>query len=280
GTLAARILGIQAINNVAGLGTAFLANGWLARTAKFLYRIALSRSSRVFFQNSTDTALFVDSHIVRPEQTQVLPGSGVNLNRFSPSVYQSRNVSETPVFILIARILWDKGIREYVEAAKLVKRKFPQARFQLLGFLDDENRSAVPRETVEGWVQEGIIDYLGQTDDVRPHMAAASCVVLPSYYPEGTPRSLLEAAAMGKPIITTDTPGCRDVVNDGENGLICRARDAADLADAMLHFIEVPSALRVSMGKKSRLKAEREFDEKLVIGAYIDAINTALDRNS
>lgn len=278
GTLAARVVGVQAINNVSGLGNAFMANGWLARIAKFLYRIALNRSSCVFFQNSTDAELFINSRIVKTEQVRLLPGSGVNIDRFSPTVFEARDVNDPPVFILIARILWDKGIGEYVEAARIVKSRFPDARFQLLGFLDDDNSSAVPREAVDGWVQEGIIDYLGQTDDVRPHMAAASCVVLPSYYPEGTPRSLLEAAAMGKPIITTDTPGCRNVVSDGENGWICRPRDALDLADRMLRFIEASGEHRLSMSQKSRLKAEQEFDERLVIGAYVDAINAALKR--
>lgn len=275
GSLAARLLGIPTINNVSGLGTAFLRDGWLTRVVKLLYRAALSRSACVFFQNRDDRDLFVGARLVRPEQARLLPGSGVDLDRFSPAPPAPRAADEGPVFILIARLLWDKGVGEYVEAAQRVKAREPRARFLLLGFLDVENRTAVPRETVEGWEREGIVFYLGQTDDVRPHIAAADCVVLPSYR-EGTPRSLLEAAAMARPLIATDVPGCREVVDDDVNGWLCKARDAEDLADKMLRFIAASEEQRLEMGRQSRLKAEREFDERVVIDAYLEAIDRAL----
>jgi glycosyltransferase involved in cell wall biosynthesis len=144
-------------------------------------------------------------------------------------------------------------------------------RFQLLGFLDVENRTAVDRASVERWVAEGVVEYLGATQDVRPFIAAADCVVLPSYR-EGTPRSLLEGAAMGRPLIATDVAGCREVVEHGRNGLLCRVRDAADLADKMLAFVDLPPEQRARMGREGRAKVERQFDEHLVIDRYLEVI--------
>jgi glycosyltransferase involved in cell wall biosynthesis len=277
GSLAARALGIPAINNVSGLGTAFIRDSWLTRVVKMLYRAALDRSACVFFQNGDDRGLFVDLGVVRAEQTQLLPGSGIDLARFSATRPAHRTRQEGPVFLLVARLLWDKGVGEYVEAARLVKAQAPQALFRLLGFLDVENRTAVLRAEVEGWVREGLIDYLGADDDVRAHIADADCVVLPSYR-EGTPRSLLEAAAMARPLIATDVPGCREVVEDCVNGWLCKVKDAGDLAERMLRFAAAPAEQRLEMGRRSRLKAEREFDEKIVLEAYLAAIDATLCR--
>lgn len=272
GSLAAHILRIPVICNISGLGTTFLHDGWLTRFVKLLYRIALSRSEVVFFQNRQDFDLFIESRLIRPEQGRLLPGSGIDLDRFAPAAIAPREADGGPVFILVARLLWDKGIREYVEAARQVKIRIPQARFRLLGFLDVENRTAVPRQMVQNWEREGVIEYLGQTNDVRPYIADADCVVLPSYR-EGTPRSLLEAAAMARPLIATDVPGCRDVVDDGVNGWLCKAKDIGDLADKMLRFAETPDEERLKMGRQSRLKAERQFNERIVVDAYLTAID-------
>jgi len=275
GSLAAHIFGVPTINNVSGLGTAFIRDGWLTRIVKVLYRVALGRSAYVFFQNDDDRDLFVRLGLVRAEQTRLLPGSGIDLAQFAAAPPAPRLPDDGPVFLLVARLLWDKGVGEYVEAARLVKAQIPRARFRLLGFLDVENRTAVSRADVEGWVHEGLIDYLGASDDVRPHIAAADCVVLPSYR-EGTPRSLLEAAAMARPLIASDAPGCREVVDDGINGWLCKVKDAGDLADKMLQFAAAPAECRLEMSRRSRLKAEHEFDEKLVINAYLAAIEAAL----
>ena len=151
------------------------------------------------------------------------------------------------------------------------RTQYPNARFQLLGFLDVANRTAIPRETVEGWVRDGSVEYLGTVEDVRPVIAAADCVVLPSYR-EGTPRTLLEAAAMAKPLIATAVPGCREVVDDGKNGFLCRVRDAADLAEKLLKFCALAAIKREMMGQASREKVEREFDQQIVIRKYLSAI--------
>lgn len=271
GALASRLFSVPVVNNVSGLGTAFLRDSWLTLFVKLLYRAAFARSACVFFQNGEDRDMFVRYRLVRFEQTQLLPGSGIDLVKFCPAPQLTPTLMEAPVFLLVARLLWDKGVGEFVGAAKIVKARIPTARFRILGFLDVENRTAVPRGMVEQWVEQGIVEYLGETDDVRPHIKAADCVVLPSYR-EGTPRSLLEAAAMAKPIIATDVPGCREVVDDGINGWLCRVRDADDLAEKMQRFAVTPLEDRSEMGKQSRLKVEREFDERNVIDAYLAVI--------
>ncbi|TPM32383.1 glycosyltransferase family 4 protein [Mesorhizobium sp. B2-2-2] len=270
GSLAANLNGIPVINNVSGLGTAFVRGGLLQKIAKVLYRLALARSKMVFFQNDDDRMLFVGERLVRKEQTALLPGSGVDLVRFSPAPRRSQS-SGAIVFLLVARLLWDKGVGEFVQAARQMRRNMPGARFQLLGFLDVENRTAVSRAQVERWAGEGLVEYLGTTDDVRPFLGAADCVVLPSYR-EGTPRSLLEAAAMGKPLIASDVPGCREVVDHGVNGLLCKVKDAGDLASKMLEFATMDPTSRDRMGMESRNKVERQFSERIVIESYMAQI--------
>lgn len=274
GSLAARMLPIPVINNVSGLGTVFLSRAWLNRVARALYRLAFKRSFRVFFQNSADRTLFIELGLVREDQARLVPGSGIDLHRFAPVPLDARADGDGPVFLLIGRLLRDKGIQEFVEAARLVRSRRPAARFRLLGFLDVENRTAISRATVEEWVRAGDVEYLGEADDVRPHIAAADCVVLPSYR-EGTPRSLLEASAMARPVIATDVPGCREVVEDGVTGLLCRVKDSGDLAFRMLEMAAMTAVERTAMGRAGRSRMERLFDEQFVVAAYLDAISEA-----
>jgi glycosyltransferase involved in cell wall biosynthesis len=270
GSLAAQALSIPVVNNVSGLGTAFIRETWLTKVASTLYRTAFRRSHRVFFQNADDRRLFVERGLVAEARTGLLPGSGIDLEHFRPRDVE--RASEAGVyFLLVARLVFDKGVREFVEAARIVRAHRPEARFTLLGFLEVENRTAVSRADVEAWVAEGLVTYAGTTDDVRPHLAAADCVVLPSYR-EGAPRTLIEAAAMARPVIATDVPGCRHVVEDGATGLLCRVRDGADLAAKMLAMIEMGPAARAAMGRAGRAKMEREYDERLVLAAYLEAL--------
>ena len=267
GAIAAASLGIPAIPNVSGLGTAFMRRGLLQRFVTNLYRIGFRRAPVVFFQNGEDLRLFLDRKIIREEQGRLLPGSGVDLDRFAPAP-----VPEGPAtFLLVARLLRDKGVVEFVEAARSLRTILPEARFQLLGPLDPGNRTAISRSELDRWVDEGIVEHLGTADDVRPFIAAASAVVLPSYR-EGMPRSLLEAAAMSRPLIATDVPGCRDVVEDGQNGYLCEARDAASLASAMSRMAGLPPSTRVAMGDAARRKVQDQFGEGLVIEAYLDVL--------
>lgn len=268
GARAAGALGIPAIPNVSGLGTAFMRPGPLQQIVTRLYRWGFRKAPIVFFQNGEDRQLFVDRRIVPVERTRVVPGSGVDLERFAPAPVPEG----PPVFLLIARLLRDKGVVEFVDAARSLRAVLPGARFQLLGPIDEANRSAIPRARVEAWAREGVIDYLGTTDDVRPFIAAASAVVLPSYR-EGLPRSLLEAAAMARPLIATDAPGCRALVDDGVDGFLCRVKDARSLASAMRRFAELPVAARAAMGEAARRKVQERFSENLVVAAYLDALS-------
>lgn len=273
GSLAAHALHIPVINNVAGLGTVFIKGGWLNHLVRGLYRIALSRSTRVFFQNEDDRQLFVSGGLVSESVADRLPGSGVDLTKFQPSPLPGQH----PVrFLLIARMMWDKGVGEYVEAARLLKQRGIDAECCLLGFLDVQNPAAISRKQMDDWVAEGVVRYLGVSDNVREEIAQADCVVLPSFYREGTPRTLLEAAAMARPIVTTDSVGCRDVVDDGVNGYLCKPKDASDLADKMERIVSMSSAEREAMGLRGREKVEREFDEQIVIDKYLSAIQEML----
>ena len=271
GSLAARWLRVPVINNIAGLGAVFIKDGWLVRLVRWLYRVALARSARVFFQNRDDRQLFVAGGLVRSGVTELLPGSGIDLTKFAVAPLATANTAGKFRFLLIARMLLDKGVAEYVEAARLLRQHYPQLECCLLGFVDVQNPAAVSRAQMDAWVSQGYVKYLGVSDDVRPEIAAADCIVLPSYR-EGTPRTLLEAAAMGRPIITTDAVGCREVVDDGQNGYLCKVRDAADLAEKMERMLNLTLEQRQQMGDCGRLKMEREFDEKIVIKKYLDAI--------
>ena len=270
GGLVCRWLGIASIHNVSGLGTAFLREGVVTAIAGVLYRAGLGRARKVFFQNGDDRAEFLRRRLVREEQTDVLPGSGVDLARFAP--VEGRRADGGPVrFLLLARLMGDKGVLEYVEAARRLKARGVEATCRLAGFLDVKNRTAISREEVEEWVREGVVEYMGEADDVRAFIADADCVVLPSYR-EGTPRSLLEAASMAKPVIATDVPGCRNVVEDGATGFLCRVRDAADLTEKMERVAAMSEEERAAMGKAGRAKMEREYDEGIVIGKYLGEI--------
>jgi glycosyltransferase involved in cell wall biosynthesis len=269
GGLAARILAIPYVTTVTGLGTVFIRQSWVTKLVYQMYRVSQSKVDRVFFQNTDDFALFQQRRLVPPQRSEVIAGSGVDTERFG--FVDLRDHGEAPIFLLVSRLLWDKGIGEYVEAARLTKQFYPLARFQVLGRPEPEGEGAIPRTMLEAWVREGVIEYLGGTDDVRPYIANADCVVLPSYR-EGTPRSLLEAAAMGRPIVASDAVGCRNVVDNGESGLLCRPRDANDLANTLVQFAGLPQSRREEMGRRGRLKVEAQFTERKVIARYMGII--------
>ena len=272
GSLAAHWLGIPVVNNIAGLGAVFIRSGWLVRIVRGLYKLALGKSARVFFQNPEDRQLFIEHQLVKAAVTDLLPGSGVDLERFMPvTLPQSVEPGCKFRFLLIARMMRDKGVGEYVEAARLLRQRWPLAEFCLLGFVDVQNPSAISRSEMDVWVAEGVVNYLGVSDDVRIQISTADCVVLPSYR-EGTPRTLLEAAAMARPIITTDAVGCREVVDDGVNGYLCKVRDAADLAQKMERMLALSPEQRSQMGQRGRAKMQAEFDEQIVIAKYLAAI--------
>ena len=271
GSLAAQLLGIPVINNIAGLGTQFIQESIITRIVKTLYKLALYRSYRVFFQNEDDRNLFISSGLVRADITARIPGSGINAGAYNPVAPPARE-NRPFRFLLVARMLRDKGICEFAEAANILRQQGKQLECQLLGAVDCANPNSVPLQQSMEWEQQGILRYLGKTDQVQTYLAEADCIVLPSYR-EGIPRTLLEAAAMERPIITSDTPGCRDVVEPGINGLLCQVKNAKDLAQKMVEMMEkTPEECR-KMGIAGRIKIEKEFDEKQVIQAYLDTIS-------
>lgn len=276
GSLAAGIFNLPVIHNIAGLGTTFSKKGWLNNVVRYLYRAALSRSAKVFFQNIDDHNLFVDEGLVSHKRIDLLPGSGVDLKRFTP-VPAPNNLDVS--FLLIARLLWEKGVGDFVQAAQILRQRGIKAEFSILGFLDVQNPHAITQQQMDEWVADGLVNYLGVSDNVSEHIAAADCIVLPSYYREGTPRALLEAAAMAKPLVTTDAVGCRETVEDGVNGFLCEPRNPEDLANKMQTFLQLSHDDRKLMGKRSREKVEREFDEKFVIDKYRQTIKDILQNH-
>ena len=268
GTLAAAMLKIPVINNVCGLGTVFLKDNLVSAIAIWLYRISFRFAHKVFFQNPEDLKLFVNKKMVRPEAVDLVPGSGIDLNRFQIMPFK-RN--ETFTFLLISRLITDKGILDYIEAVKSLKKEGFQARFQILGAIDPEHKRGIKVDLIRQWTENHVIEYLGTTVDVRKYIQRADCVVLPSYR-EGTPRTLLEAASSGKPIIATDVPGCSHVVVDQYNGFLCRMKDSSDLAAKMRQLSVCKDEELAQLGRNGRLKMEAEYDENLVINKYLRAL--------
>lgn len=271
GSLAAHALGIPVVNNIAGLGATFIRDSLVTKVVKALYKAALKRSHKVFFQNADDLALFTEAGLVPQASTGLLPGSGLNLAHYVPVPIEA-STGRPFRFLLVARMLKDKGIEEFVEAARLVRRQDPAVEFHLLGADGRNNPNGIPAADMATWENEGLVTYHGKTDDVRPYLAAADCVVLPSYR-EGVPRSLLEAAAMARPVIATDVVGCRDAVIDKLTGMLCEVRSPASLAEKMRAMLVLSSAERTAMGTAGRRMVEEKFDEQIVIQKYLHALN-------
>lgn len=268
GTLAASLLRIPVINNVSGLGTVFIQKNMISSLVLMLYRFAFRFPEIVFFQNRQDRQLFIDKNLIKPLRAEVLPGSGVDLSRFIPK-NSKRNSQFT--FLLISRLIYDKGIQEYIEAVINLKSKGIKARFQLLGAIDTHHKRGIPAEQLKKWVNNNLVEYLGTTDDVRQFIDTADCIVLPSYR-EGTPKTLLEAASSGKPLIATNVPGCNNVVENNYNGFLCRKQDARDLAHKMHKMYLLNDQGLQIMGLNSRKKVEKNFDEKIVINKYLESL--------
>lgn len=280
GSIAAKLAGVPSVAVTTGLGYVFIQQSRAAQVAKKLYRFAFRFPREVWFLNRDDQAAFIDQKLlVHPERARLLHGEGVDLDQFAltPPPARDAHGPDAPDarfnFMLIGRLLWDKGVGEYVEAARRLRERYPHARFQLLGPVGVDNPSAITRAEVAAWEQEGIIEYLGEAHDVRPFIADADCIVLPSYR-EGVPRTLMEASAMGRPIVATDVPGCREVVADGVNGWLCEARNAESLAAKLAQMLDMSGAARRAMGERGRQKVAQEFDERVVVETYRDLVQT------
>jgi glycosyltransferase involved in cell wall biosynthesis len=279
GTVAARLAGVpRIVNTITGLGYAFSddAPKWLTRLVELQYKVVTPFAHQIFFQNPDDMRLFVDRKLCRKDVAVSLPGSGVDTSYYTPAAEKpEKSEPKSTTFLLSARMLRDKGVIEFVEAARTLKSRYSHARFLLLGRRDEMNPAVLSLAELEEWQKDGVVEWLGEVDDVRSVVRSADVMVLPSYYREGTPRSLLEAASMEKPIITTDSVGCREVVENGVTGLLVPPRDVDKLTEAMAYMIDNPNE-RVRMGVAGRMKVKREFDETIVVTRQLQAYPTTM----
>lgn len=279
GNIASKIAGVKSLSIITGLGSFFIRRNLLKFLFICLYKISLRFTERVFFLNEDNMNFFVERIIIPKYKAFLIRGEGIDTNYYNPDFCKNKSIEKDKfVFLLISRMIWDKGIGEYVEAAQMVKEKYPNTEFWLLGPLDRANPTAISYEKIREWQDKNIIKYLGSTDDVRPFICESDAVVLPSYG-EGLPRSLLEAISMGKPVITTNSVGCREVVENDKNGFLVPVKDPKALAEAMIKFIELPKEKIDMMRKYSREKAVKEFSEKIIIDKYLKVINEILNKN-
>ncbi len=280
GSLAARLAGTpHVVNALAGLGHIFADReraGRLRQFVKLAFRWLLKGQGQVIVQNPDDLRLLLDVGAISPDQATLIRGSGVDLARFPQ---QPEPAGGLPIVILAARLLWDKGVREFVEAAELLRKSGVQARFVVVGEPDPENHSSIPAEQMAAWRDAGHIEWWGKRTDMPTVLAQSHIVCLPSYYGEGVPKVLLEAAATGRPIVTTDMPGCREVVTGGDNGLLVPARDTHALAAALKTLLTDP-VRRAQMGQRSRERAEQEFSEDHVVAQTLGLYHRLLSTGS
>ena len=273
GTLAAKTCGIRSSAMIAGLGYVFNKSGIGNRIARWLYKFALKFADYVLVLNKYNYD-YLRNRLVSEEKLLLLRGGeGVDLVHFCPRTMEKRE--QDVKFLMISRVLNDKGYQEYVDAAKAVHQVYPNVKFQLLGSIDVEYPNHVPEEQVKADSDAGHICYLGYHSDVVPYVVESDCIVLPSYH-EGLSRVLMEALAMGKPIITTDIPGCRETVEEGKNGYLVKPKDAKSLEQGMKKFLALTMEERQNMGRNGRQKAEREFDILIVIGRYREITNNVI----
>lgn len=278
GNFITRSLKIPTITNITGVGPLFSSKNIAYRAARSFYRIALKKTAKVFFQNFDDMELFIRHKFVKPERAERIPGSGIDYEKFSPVLVNKK--SNPFQFLFIGRLIKDKGIFEFVEAARIINKKYPNVTFGVLGPFWNQNlkSNTITKSDLQNWIDEGIIDYMGEKKDVRKFIAKADCIVLPSYR-EGTSNILLEAASMEKPSITCNTTGCKEIVEDGITGFLVKVKDGKDLAEKMEKMLLISPLQREEMGKKAREKIIREYDKEIVLAAYLKAIDELIPAN-
>ena len=269
GNIAARLLKIPTINNISGLGTLFIKASLATYMGKLLYKLSLMNSNHVFFQNKDDQRLFIENRLVKSNITSLIPGSGVNVENFNCDRFKN----EGNKFLFVGRLLADKGVFEYLEAAVSVLQKHPEKEFLLVGDLGYSNKTAISKEQLENYTNKySQIKYLGKTDDMVGLLSSIDVIILPSYR-EGLPKSLIEAAAMKLPIISTDVPGCRDVVEHKFNGFLCQLKSKKSLENSILKMINLSIDSRLQMGIYGRKKVLNQFTSDIVNHIYLDRIN-------
>lgn len=264
GGIACRLMKTPQVVNITGLGDSIENGGWLQKLTVILYKIGIGKAKRVFFQNSTNRQFCVE-HGIANDESIVLPGSGVNLKHHSFQEYPSDGVIK---FLFIARLLKDKGTDEFFEMAKTIKARNPQTEFQILGWVEGDYK-----QQLDELVDRGIINYLGATSDVRPYLKDVHCTIMPSYH-EGMSNVNLESAANGRPVITTDVPGCKETVDDNVTGILVKAKDTQSLIDGVIRFLSLSYEEKKRMGRMARMKVEREFDRNIVVDAYLEELDS------
>ena len=271
GAFAARLAKTKTICTVTGLGYSFISTGIVSRIAKGLYKRAFRSANRIAFQNKDDKKLFINTGLAKAEKCLLIKGSGIKTDYFTPQIKTFD--TDQFIFLFVGRLLLDKGVRELLEAADQIKAANPEksVEFWVVGALDKDNPSCIAEDLLTSYQQKGTIHYLGVSDKVREIMQDADVVVLPSYR-EGLPRVMLEALSMAKPVITTDTPGCRETVVDGKNGYMVPVKDIDALATAMQKMLELPTIRLEEMGAEGRKMALQEFDERIITKQYISEI--------
>jgi glycosyltransferase involved in cell wall biosynthesis len=275
GSLAAAANGIPSVAVITGLGYAFARRNWLYRVVRKLYRVSLHKAKEVWFLNNEDARVFIDEKIVNIEKVKVLPGEGINTSYFAP-FKSNRHAGQSFTFLMSTRLLKSKGVGLYVDAARILKKKNYDVRFELIGFFENHHPDSIAQEDLTRWEKEGLIHYGGFAEDVRPWLAKADCFVFPSFYNEGIPRCLMEAAAMEVPVITSMNRGCKEVVLNNSTGYICNRHDPFDLADKMEKMINLSSDERARMGKNGRSLVVRKFNMTNVIDEYTDTLQSDL----
>jgi len=275
GGLAARYLGIPSIAVVSGVGHPMIHKGWLNTLVKSLYRITLPWHKKVIFENEDDKAFFDAAGLTRSGQSVSIKGCGVNMDYFKP-VGDWRNGKGT-TFTFVGRLIYDKGVREFIEAAQLIRKKHTNVQFWLVGDIDEGNPSSVSNEDLMYWIRDPYIHYHGATDHVKAFFENSDCIVLPSYRGEGLPKVIMEAMAMERPVITTDTPGCREAVVNGVTGYLVSVQNTEAIVKAMEEFIRLDHKSRMEMGKQGRIKALKEFDEKIIVEQLYGYLNGAAE---
>ncbi len=277
GTWAALISNTPTINNVSGLGTAFIREGLISKIVRLLYKCSQPFAHRVYCQNPEDFDLLIDKKLVNQDKLFLLPGSGVDLKRFnSDPVNHSKNDKFT--FLYVGRILADKGLFELIEAYKNLKTKKINCELWICGILNTENISSISKTQIEDWKDIDDIKWLDPQKDIENIYKQVDCVVLPSYR-EGMPKTLLEAGSMGLPSVATNVPGCRNIIQDNVNGFLCRVKDSKDLEEAMRKVLNLSKDEIKEMGKNARNIVKDNFDEKIVIDSALDALDSLLKNN-
>ena len=276
GAIASRINNIHTVSITTGLGYAFEVDNLLNKIVKFLYKISQRKVLDVWFLNKNDKQVFINNNIICENKTFILNGEGVDSDFYSPVKKKSKN--NKFVFLLLSRLIEDKWIREYVEAARILKNKGLYIECQLLGKVEVESSKTISVHEVKAWHHEGVINYLGESIDVRNYIANSDCVILPSHYNEGVPRCLMEGMSMEKPIITTDNVGCVELIRDEENGFMCSRRNPKDLSEKMEKLYYLAEIEREKMGIKGRELILKMFDEKAIIKTYSEKFQDFLRR--